>query len=54
MSGSVYQPRFVYSAAETLRELMREEIESQFNANVFGYYGSREAGSMSLSEIACL
>ena len=53
MSGSVYRPRFV-SAAERLRELMREEIESQFNAKVFAYYGSREAGSMSLSEIACL
>ena len=42
----LYRPRFVYSAAETLRDFMREEIESQFNAKVFDYYGSREVGSI--------
>ena len=45
MSGSVYQPRFVYSAAETLSDFVREEIESQFNGKVFDYYGLQEAGS---------
>ena len=42
----LYRPQFVYSAAETLRNFMREEIESQFNAKVFDYYGSREVGSI--------
>ena len=43
----LYRPRFVYSAAETLRNFMREEIESQFNTKVFDYYGSREVGAIS-------
>lgn len=42
----LYRPQFVYSAAETLRDFMREEIESQFNAKVFDFYGSREVGSI--------
>ena len=42
----LYRPHFVYSAAETLRDFMREEIEDQFNAKVFDYYGSREVGSI--------
>ncbi len=42
----LYRPKFVYSAAETLRDFMREEIESQFNAKVFDYYGSREVGAI--------
>ncbi|MXY57660.1 MAG: phenylacetate--CoA ligase family protein [Gammaproteobacteria bacterium] len=42
----LYRPRFVYSAAETLRDFMREEVESQFNAKVFDYYGSREVGAI--------
>ena len=42
----LYRPRFVYSAAETLRDFMREEIEEQFNAKVFDFYGSREVGAV--------
>ena len=42
----LHRPRFVYSAAETLRDFMREEIESQFDAKVFDYYGSREVGAI--------
>ena len=42
----LYRPQFVYSAAETLRDFMREEIESQFNTKVFDFYGSREVGSI--------
>ena len=42
----LYRPQFVYSAAETLRDFMREEIESQFNAKVFDFYGSREVGAI--------
>ena len=42
----LYRPRFVYSAAETLRDFMREEIESQFDVKVFDFYGSREVGAI--------
>lgn len=42
----LYQPRFVYSAAEMLRDFMRQEIEEQFNTKVFDYYGSREVGAI--------
>ena len=42
----LYRPRFVYSAAETLRDFMREEIEEQFNAKEFDFYGSREVGAV--------
>ena len=42
----LFTPRFVYSAAETLRDFMRDEIEDQFNAKVFDFYGSREVGAI--------
>lgn len=42
----LYQPTFVYSAAEMLRDFMRKEIEEQFNAKVYDYYGSREVGAI--------
>ena len=42
----LYRPKFVYSAAETLTDFMREEIEDQFNAKVFDFYGSREVGAI--------
>ena len=42
----LYRPRFVYSAAETLRDFMRAEIEDQFNAKVYDFYGSREVGAI--------
>ena len=40
----LYAPTFVYSSAEMLQDFMRREIEEQFNARVFDYYGSREVG----------
>ena len=42
----LYKPDFVYSAAEMLRDFMRREIEEQFNAKVYDYYGSREVGAI--------
>ena len=40
----LYQPKFVYSAAEMLRDCMRKEIEEVFNTKVYDFYGSREVG----------
>lgn len=40
----LYRPRFVYSAAEALRDFMRNEIEEQFGVKVYDFYGSREVG----------
>ena len=42
----LHRPSFVYSSAELLREFMRSEIEEQFNAKVYDYYGSREVGAI--------
>lgn len=42
----MYKPEFVYSSAETLRDFMRDEIEEQFGAKVYDYYGSREVGAI--------
>ena len=42
----LYQPAFVYSSAELLRDFMRSEIEEQFNTKVYDYYGSREVGAI--------
>ena len=42
----LYQPTFVYSSAEMLRDFMRSEIEEQFNTKVYDYYGSREVGAI--------
>ena len=42
----LYQPTFVYSSAEMLRDFMRSVIEEQFNAKVYDYYGSREVGAI--------
>ena len=42
----LYKPHFVYSAAEMLRDFMRNEIEEQFNVKVYDYYGSREVGAI--------
>ena len=40
------RPSFVYSAAESLHDFMRAEIEEQFDAKVYDYYGSREVGAI--------
>ena len=45
-SVRLYQPAFVYSSAEMLRDFMRAEIEEQFNAKVYDFYGSREVGAI--------
>ena len=42
----LYQPEFVYSAAEMLRDFMRKEIEEQFNVKMYDYYGSRDVGAI--------
>ena len=42
----LHRPTFVYSSAEMLRDFMRAEIEEQFNAKVYDYYGSREVGAI--------
>ena len=42
----LYRPAFVYSSAEMLRDFMRAEIEEQFGAKVYDYYGSREVGAI--------
>jgi phenylacetate-CoA ligase len=42
----VHRPEAVYSAAETLRPMMRSTIEEAFAAPVFNYYGSREVGAI--------
>lgn len=42
----LYQPKFVYSSAEMLRDFMRKEIEEAFNTKVYDYYGSREVGAI--------
>ena len=41
----VWQPRLIYSSAETLRPFMRETIEEVFGCKVYDFYGSREVGS---------
>lgn len=40
------RPRFLHSAAEMLRDFMREEIEERFGAKAYDYYGSREVGAI--------
>ena len=40
----IHGPSFVYSAAESLQDFMRDEIEEQFGAKVHEFYGSREVG----------
>lgn len=43
----VFSPKFIYSAAEELKDFMRKEIETAFNAPVYDFYGSREVGAIS-------
>lgn len=42
----IHSPRFIYSAAETLRPFMRATIEDVFGCKVFDFYGSREVGAI--------
>jgi phenylacetate-CoA ligase len=44
LGKSPYQPHFLYSSAEMLRDFMRKEIEEVFQAKVYDFYGSREVG----------
>lgn len=40
----MHAPRFIHSAAETLRPFMRELIQDVFKCKVYDFYGSREVG----------
>jgi len=43
---AIYTPKVVVSSAETLRNEMREEIETVFGTKVYDYYGSRETNNL--------
>ena len=43
---TVFAPKILISAAETLRDEMREKIESVFGTKLYDFYGSREAASI--------
>jgi len=43
---AIYTPKVVVSSAETLRDEMREEIETVFGTKVYDYYGSRETNNL--------
>ena len=43
---AVYTPKVVASAAETLRDEMRQKIEAVFGTKLYDFYGSREAASI--------
>ncbi len=42
----IYTPKVIVSAAETLRDEMREKIESIFRTKLYDIYGSREVGNI--------
>jgi phenylacetate-CoA ligase len=42
----IYTPKIVVSAAETLRDEMRREIETIFKTKMYDYYGSRETNNL--------
>ncbi|OQB43901.1 MAG: Phenylacetate-coenzyme A ligase [Parcubacteria group bacterium ADurb.Bin159] len=42
----IYTPKILISAAETLRDEMREKIEKIFKTKLYDFYGSREVGAM--------
>jgi len=43
---SVHSPKYIISAAETLRDEMRTDIEATFGTRVYNFYGSREVGNL--------
>jgi len=43
---NLYTPKILISAAETLRDEMREKIEDVFGTKVYDFYGSREVVSL--------
>lgn len=43
-SIKIYTPKILVSAAETLRDEMREKIENIFGTKLYNFYGSREVG----------
>lgn len=43
---SIYTPKMIISAAETLTDKVRQEIEEAFGTKVYNTYGSREVGSL--------
>ena len=42
----VYSPEYIVSAAETLRDEMRADIEACFGTKVYNFYGSREVSNL--------
>jgi len=42
----IYTPKLIISAAETLRDDMREKIEQIFQTKLYDFYGSRETSSL--------
>lgn len=42
----IHSPKIIISAAETLRDEMREKIEQVFGARVYNHYGSRETNNL--------
>lgn len=43
---SIHTPKILVSSAETLRDEMREKIESVFGTKLYNFYGSRETASL--------
>ncbi len=42
----LYTPKIVVSAAESLSDMMRETIQSNFGTKVYNFYGSREVSNL--------
>jgi len=42
----IHTPKTLVSAAETLKDFMREKIEKIFGTKVYNFYGSREVGAI--------
>jgi phenylacetate-CoA ligase len=42
----LHSPKYIISAAETLRDEMRADIEEAFGTKVYNYYGSREVSHL--------
>ena len=43
---SIHSPHYIISAAETLRDEMRADIEEAFGTKVYNFYGSREVSNL--------
>lgn len=43
---TIFSPKILISSAETLRDEMRQKIETVFGTKIYNFYGSRECASM--------